>query len=474
MKGRIKYHRSILSIMMALFFGAMLPLNGWGQISLDRNVSLPAQNSPTGQIKEDRQPSEEIVKRLTFTSGESKTPRIAVDDYYIYSYIVWCENTGSHFDVFWQKSVFGEPVTELVNLSNSAANSEHPAIGIDDAGNSYIVWLENTSNSEVYAIKLGPDGQVLVPPFVVSSGTNYCPDIAVDSLGMNYISYQLWDEFDKNVRIKRFDADFQPICELEFENYSSGEFFKNPAITISKASGENRAGIIWRDIDTSLNENLFFNASTVICNSVLIDFLGDYDYPAMGTADEWMWTEMYAVGNVYNSYNISEAGEAQVNDVTGTALAPPRVSDDPDSAYVVWSDTRDGNDEIYLTTAFLDFSSPDVRITDNVGSSLNPDIDTPHSLPGYYWIVWQDDRDGNWEIYFHTNWIHVYVCGDANDDENVNIVDITYLINHLYLAGPAADPPEAADVNSDGAVNLLDITYLIDYLYLGGPEPECP
>jgi C1A family cysteine protease len=67
-----------------------------------------------------------------------------------------------------------------------------------------------------------------------------------------------------------------------------------------------------------------------------------------------------------------------------------------------------------------------------------------------------------------------FVCGDANDDETVNILDITYLINYLYKGGQAPVPLDAADVNSDGAINILDITYLINFLYKGGPEPNCP
>jgi hypothetical protein len=65
-------------------------------------------------------------------------------------------------------------------------------------------------------------------------------------------------------------------------------------------------------------------------------------------------------------------------------------------------------------------------------------------------------------------------CGDANNDDNVDILDITYLIAYLYGGGPAPDPLNIADVNSDGGVNILDISYLIAYLYQSGPEPNCP
>jgi len=67
----------------------------------------------------------------------------------------------------------------------------------------------------------------------------------------------------------------------------------------------------------------------------------------------------------------------------------------------------------------------------------------------------------------------VFVCGDFNSDDNVNILDITAMIAYLYKGGPPPANILAVDVNGSGEVNILDITYLISYLYKSGPEPEC-
>ena len=71
-----------------------------------------------------------------------------------------------------------------------------------------------------------------------------------------------------------------------------------------------------------------------------------------------------------------------------------------------------------------------------------------------------------------------YVCGDANGDENVNLLDVLHVISYLYGSpkGPAPDPLESGDANADENVNLLDVLYLIDYLYGSplGPDPLCP
>jgi len=66
-----------------------------------------------------------------------------------------------------------------------------------------------------------------------------------------------------------------------------------------------------------------------------------------------------------------------------------------------------------------------------------------------------------------------FLCGDADGGGTINLLDITYLINYLYKAGPEPESLIAADVNGSGSVNLLDITYLLGYLYKGGPAPAC-
>lgn len=63
--------------------------------------------------------------------------------------------------------------------------------------------------------------------------------------------------------------------------------------------------------------------------------------------------------------------------------------------------------------------------------------------------------------------------GDASDNGQVNILDITFLIAFLYQGGVAPPCPDEADANADCAVNILDINKLICYLYSACGPPEC-
>jgi parallel beta-helix repeat protein len=61
--------------------------------------------------------------------------------------------------------------------------------------------------------------------------------------------------------------------------------------------------------------------------------------------------------------------------------------------------------------------------------------------------------------------------GDANQDGVINTADVVYLINYLFIAGPAPYPLYVGDCNCDQVINSADVSYLINYLFIGGPPP---
>jgi hypothetical protein len=65
-----------------------------------------------------------------------------------------------------------------------------------------------------------------------------------------------------------------------------------------------------------------------------------------------------------------------------------------------------------------------------------------------------------------------FLCGDVNKDGVVNVTDVVYLINYLFIGGPPPVPIlQVGNVNRDGVVNSADVVYLINYLFISGPAP---
>ncbi len=152
---------------------------------------------------------------------------------------------------------------------------------------------------------------------------------------------------------------------------------------------------------------------------------------------------------------------------------PPNITAPEDTSYVVIGSPA----EIKCPVSFDDI---------NGNSDYCSVVSGPGTIDGNLWRYLPDD-DGEWDItleiadlcgetaqdQFHISYV-AYICGDADDNGQFNLLDITFLVSYLYKQGDSPEPIESGDANADGLINLLDITYLISYLYSNGPAPACP
>jgi parallel beta-helix repeat protein len=96
-------------------------------------------------------------------------------------------------------------------------------------------------------------------------------------------------------------------------------------------------------------------------------------------------------------------------------------------------------------------------------------VDAPYRIPG----------DGTYDRYpLMYPWNETMVepplplCGDVNADGKITSADVVYLINYLFVRGPAPIPLCTGDCNADSVSNIADVVYLINYLFTGGPAPD--
>jgi len=84
----------------------------------------------------------------------------------------------------------------------------------------------------------------------------------------------------------------------------------------------------------------------------------------------------------------------------GTSYAPTLSKDMNGNLHIAWEDDRNGNWEIYykkLNNNGINLT-PDIRLTVDSAQSRKPSLETDSN--GNVHIAWYDDRDGNFEIYY--------------------------------------------------------------------------
>jgi hypothetical protein len=62
--------------------------------------------------------------------------------------------------------------------------------------------------------------------------------------------------------------------------------------------------------------------------------------------------------------------------------------------------------------------------------------------------------------------------GDVNEDRTVDVSDVIFLINYLFVGGPAPNPLALGDPSGDCLIDAADAVYLLNYLFSSGPTPE--
>lgn len=337
--------------------------------------------------------------RMTNDGAESTNPRLAVDGSYLY--LAWEDTRDGNREIYWQKFIraTGSPVTSPIRLTNTSASSIEPSIGIDGSGNSYVVWQEGTLYGTIMGTKIDPSGNVLVSPLALSPNLCLHADISTQASGVSWVVFERRSASDQDVYMRQFNSSLTLTCDKHTNWGSLPAMDKAPVVV---ASSDGQANVYWRDMDMWWQDGIYYVQAPANCGNLggRLEAGGGYAWPGVGYSGVWAWAITSVSGNVYNLYNDNSV--FQVNDVSGKA-GIARVADDPNYGYCVWADTRDGHSEIYLSKAYTNTSFPDERLTNFSSSKGRPDIASHTSEAGKWWVVWPDNRDGNWEIYMTTS-----------------------------------------------------------------------
>lgn len=69
----------------------------------------------------------------------------------------------------------------------------------------------------------------------------------------------------------------------------------------------------------------------------------------------------------------------------------------------------------------------------------------------------------------------VGTTGNVDGVGNVDIADLTFLVDVLFISNPVPPCEDEANVDAVGNIDIADLTYLVDVLFINNPPlPPCP
>ncbi|KPJ60313.1 MAG: hypothetical protein AMJ46_06965 [Latescibacteria bacterium DG_63] len=283
------------------------------------------------------------------------------------------------------------------------------SIALDTAGNFHMVWHDDTSgNYEIqYYASDSLNGSLVTPRSLTSnSGASLAPSIAI--MGDSIVVVVWTDDSETtlpSIMFARFFAGADTM--LDYGVVSTSAFMcSNPCVAVGTDSSLH---VVWSENSAELSEvfyrkwhgdwldaplNLSASTSTSVNASVAVDESGDVH---VAWADNI--TGNYEIFYKKYTNGMGWGSRIQVSTSATLAWSPSMGADSDGNAYVVWSDRRHGNFEIYFRRYLTGVGwGNQKRVTQNAAISANPSLAV--DCVGNMHIVWEDFRDGNDEIYY--------------------------------------------------------------------------
>jgi len=369
-------------------------------------------------------------------------PDVAVDGLSNFV-ITWADNRLGNYDIFVQRydntgTMLGQNFR--VNDDITIQDQSEPTITMSEQGNFWIAWSDNRQlNPDIYLQKFDnngtPNGINIKTNDDFASSHQRCSWITQDGMG-NYIT--TWeDERNENCDIYgiRFDSS---------GNFLGNNFRINDDVTNGDQYYASVAANFYGDFVSSWtdgrNSSFDIYAQRYLNNGLPI---GNNFRVNDDTAQFVQWypiTSCDSIGNIiivwmdYRNNNPDIYGQLYnyqgnpigtnfiVNDVvTGSQLYPFVARNRNGDFVVVWMDDRNGNFDIFAQRfdPLGNFVGSNFKVNDDISTSLQGYPSVAIDLFGNFYITWEDERNGNTDIYmqrYNTNGVAIGSNLRVDDD----------------------------------------------------------
>jgi len=348
------------------------------------------------------------AKRITWTSGDSGYPGMAIDSSG-HLHVVWQDMTPGNNEIYCRTSTDGGSTwISSKRLTWTTGLSEQPVIVADASGRLHVAWQDNTTWQWQIYYKNSEDGGSTwstTRAITGTSGDSFYADLAA---GPSDHLHMVWNAYPQVYYKTSTDggAGWTTGRRLTWSGGLSGY----PALAVD-SSGD--LHVVW-DNDATGKDEIYYKKSTAegvtwTATKRITWTSGESYYSAIAPGASQnihvVWND-----NTPGNYEIYHKKSTNRGDTwtatkritwtSGTSWLPAIALDPSGDLHVVWQDFTPGKAEIYYkkSTDGGDTWSTTQRITWTSDDSYRPAIAVDSS--GNLHVVWQDETPGNTEIYY--------------------------------------------------------------------------
>jgi hypothetical protein len=327
-------------------------------------------------------------------------------------HVVWYDERNGLRQIYYKRSTNGGTIWGTdVHLVNSSAWGSLPSVAVFGS-NVHVVWDEQRDgNDEIYYKRSTNSGTSWGADIRLTSDSAYscCPSAAVFS---SYVHVVWVDYRDDNHEIyykRSTDNGTTWGVDVNLSNEPNMSWY--PSVAVS----DSNVHVVWQDYRDN-NYEIYYKRSTDSGASWGTDTRLTYSDPW------WSWMPSVAVSGPYIHvvWWDSSAGNWEIyykrstdngaswgvdTRLTNTPLCSkyPSVAVSETNVHVTWMDSLGANNyELYYKRSTDNGTSweADIQLTNDPALSVYPSVAVAGSRVH---VVWSDERDGNYEIYYKRN-----------------------------------------------------------------------
>ncbi len=328
-----------------------------------------------------------------------------------YLHVFWYDTRDGNCEIYYKRSTNKGINWSLdIRLTYDSSFSGHPSVAVSDS-NVHVIWMDSRNDlADIYYIHSTDNGATWGSEIRLTYDTLYSwfPTMSVSGSNIHVV----WlDHRDGNWEIYYKRSTDNGITWSSDTRLTSNIYYSNyPSV----ASNGSNVHVVWFD-NRDGNWEIYYkrstdNGATWSTDTRLTNDTCSSECPCVAVSGQYIHLLWYdkrdnQCAEIYYKRSTDEGitwGPDTRLSYYSFGSYGPSVADSGSLVHVAWNDFRDGNHEIYYKRSTDNGITwdPDTRLTNNSFHQYSPSVAASDS--GVY-VVWSDTRDGNYEIYFKCN-----------------------------------------------------------------------